>query len=543
MPFTLDPFNPGGFLEDLGAASTKKPKILVDSRKRESRKASSWQVWVPTGHRVQDVLVPLRGDLTDISSSTTGQPDVRLIADSALQDMFYVANVTRDPVVGRLTISVPEQTGALLERVLAQSGPIPVQRHNRCGSELLQIEHYDQVYFGPVQGSNLTAQGPQTRDAVPMVSYSGVYSKRTTLEMGGPELYIYRVDNDIEYSITALRYGSNVSNNPEPCSVLWLLLDRIIGSPQRSFLYRSTNSRYYRDGAPYIIGGQFELIWADEVDNRKWRQLFEHRGRVWLLGDKSGAYNGLSVIDDLLESPDPDTRIELVDVPTDATLSWYDMAANGYPHNVLYALYHYDLVDVVNGYGDGVAKSTDHGITWTGVHSTPGNIATEYRCLCAAGNFVAIGSQIQFAQARVQYSNDSGNTWTTRNTVLDKIFDITAILPDQNDPDNALVYIIGVLNDVLTILRTNSQLVEQIIIYEKSFVGVGGIISARIEANLSGCQIWANATEVNLNQHHMFRSEDRGTTWKPSIIGSGEVSAILRLAVCPENPDHAAAGY
>lgn len=555
MTFSSDPLNPGGFLEELGTAAPEKPPRDFGRRRKESRNASRWQVWIPTGHRATDILVPLMsGDLTELQHSPTGEPELAIISDDALENMFHLIHVGRRPVPGNLSISVPEEAGLLIERIARMNGPLPIQRRNYCIPDgLLQVEHYDQVYFGRNSTNNATSQGINSPDAVPMTTLGATFFTKTTLEMGPPELYLYREDAENEYGIRDLRFGSDVTINPEEGSVLWLLLEKHSGTAQRSFLYRTTNSRYYRKinatGSPTSIpGGMFELIWTDEEDDWKWRRMFEHRGRVFLLTDYkikiADDYNGITIVDDLLPG-DVDFQTTLVDMPVPSNdVQWHDMCANGMLSNTLYGLFWYNIMPT--GYWNGVARSLDHGITWTKVHGTS-SFAPRFHRICAAGNFVGMGSKSGGAPEVVEYSNDMGETWSQRDSSLDSIYDMSAVLPDLTRPGFALVYILGAVGDSVKVIKTDNTMEKEILLFDVDFSGyASGPTDGIIKASLSGCQIWMCLHFVNEKTYNIYRSEDGGRSWKQTVVTANQsVSDLggLHLAVCAENPDHAAAGF
>lgn len=191
--------------------------------------------------------------------------------------------------------------------------------------------------------------------------------------------------------------------------------------------------------------------------------------------------------------------------------------------------------------GNGVFKSTDHGVTWTQLPST----ANYYYCtriLCDYQGNVYLGTR-GFGLLR---SKDKGATWTTITP--------SGVVPDICDLEITSTAAASRLHMVAGIFSTSAYLYTDIAENVTPTAGwLAPIVpfpsyAMRAEIGVSGNTLYAAPADASLQVPTMYKSTDGGRTWAATAgqpaagWASGQGWYALTVVINPANPNECLVG-
>ncbi len=191
--------------------------------------------------------------------------------------------------------------------------------------------------------------------------------------------------------------------------------------------------------------------------------------------------------------------------------------------------------------GNGVFKSTDHGVTWTQLANT----ANYYYCtriLCDYQGNVYLGTR----GAGLLRSKDKGASWTTITP--------SGVVPDICDLEITSTAVASRLHMVAGIFSTSSYMYTDIADNVTSTAGwIAPIVpfpsyAMRAEIGVSGNTLYAAPADLNYQVPTMYKSTDGGRTWAATAgqpaagWASGQGWYALTVVINPANPNECLVG-
>lgn len=530
---------PEAFLRPLG------DKLVVP---QETLRAVDWFLYLPTGSGIDSVLALLQyGDITQAEDRPMGTPDLITIRDDYLP-IFHPIHTVRSYASGRLTLRVPERTAYLLERLMQTNLPLPIQRRNYCDGELRKTTHFDQVYYDVRRWQSATAQGPNARDSIPTVSVSAIFTKSATLIERLPTDAIATLVPGSTVGSLNVKYGTSGGCDRELCQTVYIMYSYDAPASPRSIVARSKTGGVWQST-------DWEIIYENLVDEFEFTELFEYRGRVWLLGtyneQPGDDYSGITVLDPALDTyfPDEDYRIAFDDLALPLLsngINWKRMCINGPLGGIMYALY-WDIAGF-QPYHNGVMRSYDYGLTWRPSYLDKSDPDTDFYDIAAAGEVAAIvGFDPAFSKGTVIYSVDSGESFDSTKISNVQLLGIDMVQVSPNDSTKVIVYIAGVSGDDIVVLKGDEKFNRFVLIHQFNAFGFTGTTNkVYVKTSLSGWSVWVCATIASGFGGRVWNSTDGGYSWKeyeytpPKSVSS---RGGIHFDVCNDDPSVAIVSY
>lgn len=492
-----------------------------------SRRSAPWQVYIPTGLRVQDIMLPLRlGDLIN-----TSDPDVQIDMQFWEDGVGYVTPVypTVRHGTGSLTLQVAEEVALAIERLGVLGAPFPIQRRFSCNGKLSFVEHYDQVYLLNRRGSSLTATGPTTRDATPLVDMGGMYMRRVMLDrQSASDTYTAQLSSNL---VSGLAYVTRPYHRD--CNMIVRMIREGPNSTRHDVSY---------DGG---------LNW-DEFDTVSGDCTFLHtyRGRIFSGYSPIPSNSHITVYD---KPPEDRTVYYPREVVCDDTshdnMEWVRMCHADRRSDLLFLAFNYTDTEDPRA---GVMRSVDHGNTFQTVLDISFDNLTLYDVAAAGRVVIAAGARSIQSGAGGWYSLDGGDTWMDWYYPASppdswSALAVAVACPDPARPEEFVAYI-SVCKPTavaMAIYKTRDMKEFELVFEQDQFQTAA--TRHYLYTDLSGWLVYWHGTKITGLEMDTRKSMDGGVDWylvnpAPGLLKSSLDARGTHFAVCPWNLNAAIVG-